>query len=169
MALQIIDFIELKYDKLSEQIKTWLQTQYSKSDTVFSEASPYGQILKVDKELFTHNILYNKNSVNQIAIDYATDDRMITNLARISGHNPTRPISATGTINLKLKNGVDIESQIGGSKIKINNRTLLKNKSNNLYFNIVLGTDYAIYDITADVMIQLNVIQGQYESQVFTG
>ena len=169
MALQIIDFIELKYDKLSEQIKTWLQTQYSKSDTVFSEASPYGQILKVDKELFTHNILYNKNSVNQIAIDYATDDRMITNLARISGHNPTRPISATGTINLKLKTGVDIESQIGGSKIKINNRTLLKNKSNNLYYNIVLGTDYAIYDITADVMIQLNVIQGQYESQVFTG
>jgi hypothetical protein len=167
--MQIIDFIELQYDKLSEQIKSWLQATYSKSDIVFSEASPYGQILKVDKELFTHNIIYNKNSVNQIAIDYATDDRMIGNLARISGHNPTRPISATGTINMKLKTGIDIETQIGGSKIKINNRTLLKNKSNSLYYNIILGTDYAIYDITADMSIQLNVIQGQYESQTFTG
>ena len=167
--MQIIDFIELKYNGLSEQIKSWLQNQYSKSDVVFSEASPYGQILKVDKELFTHNIIYNKNSVNQIAIDYATDDRMITNLARISGHNPTRPISATGTISMRLKTGVDIESQIGGSKIKINNRTLLKNKSNSLYYNIVLGTDYAIYDITSDMTIQLNVIQGKYESQTFTG
>lgn len=167
--MQIINFIELQYDKLSEQIKNWLQITYSKSDINFSEASTYGQILKVDKELFTHNIIYNKNSVNQIAIDYATDDRIIGNLARISGHNPTRPISATGTINLKLKTGIDIESQIGGSKIKINNRTLLKNKSNSLYYNIVLGTDYVLYDVTADMSIQLNVIQGQYESQQFTG
>jgi len=167
--MQIINFIELQYTKLSEQIKSWLQNTYSKSDIVFSEASPYGQILKVDKELFTHNILYNKNSVNQIAIDYATDDRMITNLARISGHNPTRPISATGTINLKLKTGVDISSQIGGSKLKINNRTLLKNKTNNLYYNITLGSDNVIYDVTADMSISLNIVQGRYESQTVTG
>lgn len=167
--MQIIDFIELQYDKLSQQIKTWLQNQYSKSDIVFSEASPYGQILKVDKELFTHNIIYNKNSVNQIAIDYATDDRMITNLARISGHNPTRPISATGTINLRLKTGIDIEEQIGGSKIKINNRTLLKNKTNSLYYNVVLGSEFALYDVTSDMSIQLNVIQGKYETAKYTG
>lgn len=167
--MQIINFIELQYDNLSGQIKSWLQSKYSKSDINFSEASPYGQILKVDKELFTHNIIYNKNSVNQISIDYATDDRMITNLARISGHNPTRPISATGTISMKLKTGVDIQSQIAGSMIKINNRTLLKNKSNSLYYNIVLGTDYAVYDVTANMTIQLNIVQGQYEDQTFTG
>lgn len=167
--MQIINFIELQYEKLSEQIKSWLKSQYSKSDIVFSEASPYGQILKVNKELFTHNIIYNKNSVNQIAIDYVTDDRMISNLARISGHNPTRPISATGTINLKLKTGVDISSQIKGSKIKFNNRTILKNKSNNLYYNIILSTDYVIYNITSDITIQFNIIQGKYETQSFTG
>lgn len=166
---QIFNFIEVQYDKLSDQIKSWLQSTYSKSDIVFSEASPYGQILKMDKELFTHNIIYNKNSVNQISIDYATDERIIGLLARISGHNPTRAISATGTISLKLKVGVDIASQIGGSKIKINNRTLLKNKTNNLYYNIVLGSDYAIYDITSDMTIQLNVTQGKYETAKFTG
>ncbi len=167
--MQIIDFIEIQYDKLSDQIKKWLQAKYSKSDIVFSEASPFGQILKVDKELFTHNILYNKNSVNQLAIDYTTDDRIITNLARISGHNPTRPISATGTINLKLKTGVDIQYQISGGKIKINNRTQIKNKTNNLYYNIIMGSDYAVYNISPDTNIQLNVIQGKYETQTFTG
>lgn len=167
--MQIINFIELQYDKLSEQIKGWLQSKYAKSDITFSEASPYGQILKVDKELFTHNIAYNKNSVNQIAIDYVTDERMITNLARISGHNPSRPISATGTINLKLKTGVDIENEIGGSKIKINNRTQIKNKTNSLYYNIVLGSEYAIYEIYPDSVIQLNVVQGKFEKQSYTG
>ena len=167
--MQIINFIELQYDKLSDQIKNWLQSKYSKSDIVFSEASPFGQILKVDKELFTHNILYNKNSVNQMAIDYVTDDRMITNLARISGHNPSRPISATGTINLKLKTGVDVVNEIGGSKIKITNRTQIKNKTNSLYYNVILGSEYALYDIRSDSVIPLNVIQGKYEKQSFTG
>lgn len=167
--MQIINFIELQYDRLSNQIKSWLQSKYAKSDITFSEASPFGQLLQVDKELFIHNIIYNKNSLNQIAIDYVTDDRMITNLARISGHNPSRPISATGTINLKLKTGVDIENEIGGSKIKINNRTQIKNKTNSLYYNIILGSEYAIYDIHSDIVIPLNVVQGKFEKQVFTG
>lgn len=167
--MQILNFIELQYDKLSEQIKNWLQGTYSKSDINFSEASPFGQILKVDKELFTHNIIYNKNSVNQISIDYATDERMIDNIARISGHNPTRPISATGTLSLKLKTGVDIASQIGNSTIKINNRTLIKNKTNNLYYNIIFGTDYIIYNVTSNMTISVNVVQGKYESQTYTG
>jgi len=167
--MPVFTFIETQYDKLSDQIKSWLKGTYSKSDIVFSEASPYGQILKVDKELFTHNIIYNKNSVNQIAIDYATDERMIYNLARISGHNPSRAISATGTINLKLKVGVDIANQIGGSKIKFVNRTSLKNKTNNLYYNIVLGSDYAVYDVTSDLSLSFNVIQGKYEAQTYTG
>jgi len=169
--MQIINFIETKYDALSEQIKTWLQGQYSKSDIVFSEASPFGQILKVDKELFTQNLNYNKNSVNQIAIDYTTSDRIIGNLARISGHNPTRPISATGTIQLKLKTGVDITSQIGGNPptIKINNRTLIKNKTNSLYYNITLGSDYVIYAVTSNMTISLNVTQGKYDQAILTG
>lgn len=167
--MQIINFIELQYDRLSDQIKSWLKNEHSKSDNVFSEASPYGQILKVDKELFIHNMLYNKNSVNQISIDYVTDERMITNLARISGHNPTRSISATGTIRLTLKTGVDIENEISGSKIKINNKTELRNKTNNLYYNIILGSDYVMYDAVSNLTIDLNVIQGRYEYQTFTG
>ena len=167
--MPIFSFIEIKYDNLSAQIKSWLQGTYSKSDVVLSEASPYGQLLKVDKELFIHNIEYNKNSVNQISIDTATSDRIIGNLARISGHNPTRPISATGTINLNLKVGVDIVNQIGGSVIKLNNRTSIKNKSNNLYYNIVLGSEYVVYDITANMTISLNVSQGKYEETTFTG
>jgi len=167
--MPIFSFIETQYDRLSNQIKAWLQNTYSKSDILFSEASPYGQIIKLDKELFLHNLIYNKNSVNQLSIDSATDERIINNLARISGHNPTRPISATGTINLKLKVGIDIANQISGSKMKINNRTAIKNKTNSLYYNIILGSEYVIYDITSNMTIPLNVIQGKYEITSFTG
>jgi len=163
------DYIEVQYDRLSDQLKNWLQQTFSDSDMVFSDASPYGQILKIDKELFLQNLIYNKNSVLQYSIDTAVDDRIITNLARISGHNPTRNISATGAITLKLKVGVDISSQISGSKIKLWNRTSLKNKTNNLYYNIILNADYVVYEITSNVEIRLNIIQGKYETTKFTG
>lgn len=169
MAKTTFDYIEVQYDRLSEQLKNWIQLTFSNSDLVFSEASPYGQILKIDKELFLHNLLYNKNSVNQYSIDTAVDDRIITNLARISGHNPTRPISATGAITLKLKVGVDISSEISGSKIKFWNRTLIKNKTNNLYYNIILNSDYVVYEITSGIEIRMNIIQGKYETAKFTG
>lgn len=165
----VFNYLSTKYDVLSDQITNWLKQEHSKSDTLYSEASPYGQMLNTNKQLYLNSILYVKNAVNQFTIDNATDERVILNLARISGHNPTRAISSTGTLKMKLKTGVNISDEIAGSKIKIYNSTQLKNKSNNLYYNIILGSDYSIYEILPDTSILLNIIQGKYETQKFTG
>ena len=165
----VFNYLSTKYEDLSNQLMTWLKQQQNKSDIVFTDASPYGQMVNTNKEVYSNSILYVKNSVNQFTIDNATDDRVITNLARISGSDPTRSISATGTIRLKLKVGTNISEEISGSKIKIYDRTQIKNKSNNLFYNIVLGSEYSIYEILPDTTILLNVIQGKYESQNYTG
>ena len=165
----VFNFLSTKYSDLTTQIRTWLKISQSKSDIVFSNASPFGQIVTTNEELYSHSILYAKNAVNQYSIDTATDDRVIDNLSRISGNNPTRSISATGTIKLKLKTGTSIQDEIAGSKIKIYDRSLIKNKTNSLYYNIILGSEYTIFEIMSDTAILLNVIQGKYETQNFTG
>lgn len=165
----VFNYLSTKYDDLSSQLTTWLKTSQNKSDILFSDASPYGQMVNTNKEVYINSILYVKNAVNQFTIDNATDERVLANLARISGHNPTRAISATGTIKMRLKVGINISDEIAGSKIKIYDRTQLKNKSNNLYYNIVLGSEYSIYEILPDTSILLNIIQGRYESQKYTG
>jgi hypothetical protein len=169
LATRIFDFIELSYDKLTQQVNTWLKTLYHKSNITFSEASPYGQILKVIKELFTHTILYNKNSVAQIDIRTSNNEKVIKNIARIAGHDPSRGISASGSINFKLKNGVNIFDEIKGGVITVKDKTLLKNRTNNLYYTIVLGKDYIDYTILQNSNYIFNIVQGRFEKQSFTG
>lgn len=166
---RVFNFIELNYKNLSNQIFNWLSSTYDKSGILFNSASPYGQILDVDKELFLQNILYLKNFVKQIDIDQAGTKRMIYNFSRIAGHNPSRAISAKGTLKFKLKQGVNIDEKIAGGQVTIYNNTSIKNKSNSLFYALKVGTDKNIYPLTPGCQFFVNVIQGKYESQTFTG
>ena len=54
-------FLELKYDQLSDQINTYLKQTYNRGNESFTSASPFGQVVNVQKELFQFNTLYQKN------------------------------------------------------------------------------------------------------------
>ena len=133
-----------------------MKTTYNKADILFSSGmSPFGQLLTVQKELFIHNVLYLKNAVQQINIVDTESDKMIKSISRIAGHNPSRAISASGALQFQLKNGVDINTQIQGSAIVINDETSIKNKTNNLNYVMSLGTDSNIYQISTEVHLSL--------------
>lgn len=161
--------IELNYSNLTTQINDWLKSVYKKSGILFNSASPYGQILTVVKEFFVQNILYLKNFVKQLDIDQSTSVRMIRNIARISGHNPSRAISAKGTLKFKLKQGANITEKIAGSQITIYNNTVVKNKTNSLYYTLKVDSDKNYYYLTPGCQFFINTVQGKYEYQTFTG
>lgn len=161
--------IELNYSNITNQIINWISSVYDKSSILFNSASPYGQILEVVKEMFLQNILYLKNFVKQLDIDQANSKRMISNIARISGHNPSRAISAKGTLKFKLKQGVNISQNIAGSKIIIYDNTVIKNKTNSLYYSLKIGTTKNYYPLLPGCQFFVNIIQGKYETQSFTG
>lgn len=168
---RFFNFIELQYSNLTEQINNWLISVYNKSDIQFDESSPYGQILTVVKEVFTHNIIYLKNIVDQLNIETTDDTRILRYLARVSGHNPSRPISASGVLKFKLKGEINIEDEFGVSnpKIVIPNRARLKNKTNSLEYVVNLGAaDTQTIGINPNSEFYLNILQGKYETQTFT-
>jgi len=167
--MAFFDYIELKYEELTAQINTYLRTVYSRSDVMYSNASPFGQVVNVLKEFFQWTIIYEKNVVRNFQVDEADNTKAIRNLARIGGHNPTRAITATGTLKLKIKPGVNINSDIGGGLIKIQDKTLLKNKTNGYNYTIRLGKDEDVYRLSQTTAIYLNVVQGVYEEQTYTG
>lgn len=161
--------IELNYSNITNQIINWISSVYDKSGILFNSASPYGQILEVVKEMFLQNILYLKNFVKQLDIDQANSKRMISNIARMSGHNPSRAISAKGTLKFKLKQGVNINQNIAGSKIIIYDNTVIKNKTNSLYYSLKIGTAKNYYPLLPGCQFFVNITQGKYETQSFTG
>jgi hypothetical protein len=166
---RVFNRIELNYSNLTNQITNWLSSAYNKSSILFNSASPYGQILEVVKEVFLQNILYLKNTVRQLDIDQTVTPKMIKMISRISGHNPSRSMSANGTLKFKLKQGINISQLVSGGQIIIYDNTSIKNKTNNLYYTIKTGNEKNYYTLTPGCQFFVNVIQGKYESQTFTG
>lgn len=166
---KIFDYIELKYDQLSEQINTWLKNLYGRSFLNLSPASPFGQILAVTKELFQHTIIYLKNSIRMLDIETTNNKKAIQYIARISGYDVGRSISATGTLKFKVKGGTDL-SQILNNTIIIKNNLIIKNKTNNLKYSANLNTNEMLVTITnSNNYFFLPIIQGYFETQYFTG
>ena len=166
---RVFNFIELNYTNLTNQVTNWLSAAYNKSGLLFNSSSGYGQILEVVKEFFLQNILMLKNYTKQIDIDQANTRRMINNIARISGHNPSRAISAKGTLKFKLKQGISIADKVSGGKVTIYDDTVLKNKTNSLFYTLKVGTDKNLYSLTPGCQFFVNIIQGKYDTQSFTG
>lgn len=166
---KIFEYVELNFTNLTRQVNNWLSETYNKSSILFNSASPYGQLLQQMKEFFRQNILYNKNTVRQLDIDQAQTKRMILNIARISGHNPSRAISAKGSLKFKLKQGINIQQKVQGSAVVIYDDTTLKNKTNTLFYTLKVGVDRNIYPLTPGCQFFINIVQGKYETQTFTG
>lgn len=166
---KIFEYVELNYNNLTRQVNNWLSTTYNKSGILFNSSSPYGQLLTQMKEFFRWITLYNKNTVRQLDIEQTNTKRMILNLARISGHNPSRAISAKGSLKFKLKQGINIDQKIQGSSVVIYDGTTLKSRTNSLFYTLKIGVDRNIYSITSGCQFFVNIVQGKYETQTFTG
>ena len=146
-----MNLTEISFGRVKGEIESFLRTEYSKSSIVFSNASPFGQVLSVLENLYQLSILYMKNSIKQFDMldPLAVNARTIRNAAIFAGHIPARAVSATGTLRFTIKTTVDIPREIPGSKITITNRNLIKNKTNGLEYALNLGTDQVSYQITS--------------------
>lgn len=162
-------FTAISFSRAKQEIERYLREEHNKASILFSPASPYGQILSVVENLHQLSILYVKNAIDQFDIGGNTiNERVIKNAAILSGHIPSRSISATGTIRLTAKTSVNIEEEIANGQIVLANRLTLKNKTNSLYYSLNLGRPSLTQKVAAGKGILLSVIQGKWESKNYT-
>ena len=123
-------FVEISFSRIKTEIEDFLKAEYNKAGILFSNASPYGQILSVVENLHQLSFLYLKNTLNQFDLSNASieNDRIVRNAAIFAGHNPTRGISSSGTLEFRLKPEIDIEKEIPGGRITFQNKTTISNK-----------------------------------------
>lgn len=161
-------FTEITFSKIKTEIENYLKAEYSKSNILYSEASPYGQILFVVENLFQLAFLYLKNAIKQFDLSDANSNnpRNIRNAAVVAGHIPGRAISSTGAIKLTPLIG---GPEIPGNRISFFNRQAIKNKTNSLQYAIMIGTDKTTYSVDNNTVIYLNIIQGVWSVNDFTG
>lgn len=164
-------FTEIVFSNIKAEIERYLKAEYNKAGLLFSNASPYGQILSVLQNLHQLSFLYLKNTINQFDLGdpNSLNERIIRNAAIYAGHNPGRGISATGTLKFTLKAAADLEKDIPGQRITFNNRLLIKNKTNSLSYSFNIGIEKVTHKITQNYQFFVPVIQGNWERKNYTG
>lgn len=160
---------KIKFSQLVGQIQEFLVNTYNQAGSVFTTSSPFGQILQVLNSYSQLFFLYLEDSLVEMNILTASKERSIYGWSRLAGHNPTRALSAQGTIKIKFK--PTATSDINASYILLLDETKIICESNNLPYFIQLGN--ALQNIKINLseqkFIPLKLIQGEIETQTVTG
>ena len=159
---------KLKFGEIFLQVRNYLVEVYNQTGDVFSVASPYGQILSVLQNFVQLIFLYLEDALVELNILTATKRRSIYGFARLAGHNPTRSISAEGTINLKWKPSI---SELNFSYATLLDKSTITCETNSLSYVVRISNEMESMKInkTSRDLIPLKIIQGELASQVLRG
>lgn len=166
-----MNFIEIRFSSIKTEIENFLKAEYNKASILFSNASPYGQILGVLENLHQLSFLYLKNSINALDVTAPNNNnpRVIKNAAISAGHIPGRAISSSGTLRFSVKTDIDLDKELPGGKITFYNRLTIKNKTNSLLYSFNIGTEKVTHKITPNYKFFVPIIQGKWENKFFSG
>lgn len=166
-----LNFSAIRFTHIKQQIEDYIKKEYNKSGILFGIASPYGQILNVIQNLHQLSMLYLKNTITTLDVTEpnSLNERVIRNAAISAGHIPSRAIAASGTLLVSVNPGADLEREVSGAKITINNKLRVRNITNGLDYSVSLGKDSVTHLLTPGYKFYLNIIQGSWKSVTFTG
>ena len=160
---------KLSFNDIKNSTYDWLISTYDQARSVLTRSSPFGQILLVLQEYAQLIFVYIEDSLVELNILTASKQRSIFGWARITGHNPTRSLSAQGTLSLKIKPGA--EKPINATYVMILDRTKLKCTNNNKKYFVYIGNSVGNlrFNLDSNESLPIKVIQGEIETQTLSG
>lgn len=145
----------------------YLQATYDQAIDVFTPASPFGQILTVVANLGELILFYIEAASTELNISRARNIESIYGLSRLTGHNPTRGISARGIIGIRLNTSASVT--VNGQYVEILNGTAVTITNNGLPYFLNFDSDFIRLEKTNRQFVNVELIQGEKETQTFTG
>lgn len=166
--MKILDASRLKMTDITNSIKNWLYTTYQQTSQIFSASSPFGHIISVLNEYFQLILLYLEDIASESNISTATKKRNIQGWARLAGHNPTRSISANGTISIIKKITFDNQESISNIIIPDKLSVYCPTNTRRYFLSISNTTNSLRIPISAREKYHIKIIQGEVETKSFT-
>jgi hypothetical protein len=166
---EYLDKSRITYSDLVNQTQEYLVRAYNRARSIFTPASPFGQILLVVQNLTSLIFYYIEDALVELNIYTAFKEKSIYGLARLAGHNPTRSISARGTLSLNIKPGAAGELQT--PFLYINNNTKITNLNTGLTYLLKVDNpqEKIKIDLTTNAIYNFRAIQGELEEQSVVG
>ena len=145
----------------------YLQRTYDQAAEVFTPASPFGQLLTVVANLGEMIFYYIEAVATELNIFRARNIESIYGLSRLTGHDPTRGISAKGIIGLRLN--ASSGNAFSGDYVQILNGAALEIGNNSLSYFLRFDSDFIRLEKTNREWVNVELIQGEIDNQTFTG
>ena len=164
-SLRLFTSLKIRIGDILGETIGFLQETFKQTKTIFTAASPFGQLLIVFENLSQLIFYYIEDSITELNIYEASRASSIYSLASLAGHNPSRAIGATAQIRIKPKTGVTFENNI----IILNDLLKLKCTNNGLQYVLELSQDELRIDLTnSTALTVVSIRQGDVQSQTFT-
>lgn len=154
----------LKASDLVQQAVEYLVIKYEQAASVFTPASPFGQLLVVISNIAELIFTYISHTAEELNIRTAQNIESIQGLAQLAGHEAHRGGSAYGVMGVKLNTSIDFD----GNHLKIKNFSrFVINETGCIYF-MNLPTDSIKLTVGGSSFISVPFMQGEIETQTFT-
>jgi hypothetical protein len=157
----------LKASQLFFDAFEYLQRTYDQAAEVFTPASPFGQILTVVANLGELIFFYIESVATELNISRARNIESIYGLSRLTGHDPTRGISARGIVGIRLN--ANSSTAFSGNYIQILKGAGIEIGNNGLSYFLNFDSDFIKLEKTNKDWVNIEIIQGEIEEQTFTG
>lgn len=165
--MEIFRTSRIRFNELYQDSLKFIKNSYKDLGQHFTMASPMGQLLQVMLSYGRLILFYNEDSVTELNIETATRPQNIKGVASLTGHNPSRPMAARGTL-VFMYNGEKLP--LGTNIVTIPNYTQISNSQNGLIYTIIFPGEEAQFDLSSVTnMLEANIIQGKLEYQQATG
>ncbi len=166
--LKFLSSLRASATQIRNDARTYIGRVYKRANTLFTEASPFAQILSVLSEIGELIMFYIEDATVEQNIYTAQQPESIYGLARLTGHDATRGFAATGEIEFRWKPGADF-SKIAGTGLVIPGKAELKIDANGQTYTLLTNKDNFKLEKSNNTSIKTSIIQGKFESQTFTG
>ena len=166
--LKFLSKLRTTGEQIKNDSRTYISRVYKRANTLFTEASPFAQIVNVVSEIGELIMFYIEDALVEQNIYTAQQPESIYGLSRLTGHDATRGFAATGEIQFRWKPGADL-GKIAGTGLNIDGKAKLKCEQNGLFYTLL--TPNAKYRLEKSNKYQVTtaIIQGEFETQSFTG
>ena len=166
--LKFLSKLRTTGEQIKNDSQTYISRVYKRANTLFTEASPFAQIVNVMSEIGELIMFYIEDALVEQNIYTAQQPESIYGLSRLTGHDATRGFAATGEIQFRWKAGADL-GKIAGTGLNIDGKAKLKCEQNGLVYTLLTpNTKYRI-EKSNKYQVTTAIIQGEFETQSFTG
>ena len=166
--LKFLSTLRTRADQIQSDARTYISRVYKRAGTLFTDASPFAQVVNVVSEISELIMFYIEDSLVEQNIYTAQQPESIYGISRLTGHDATRGFAATGEIEFRWKVGADL-GMIAGSGLNVDARSELVCPLNGLTYTVLSSQEKYRLEKSNKTKTKVAIIQVKFEQQTFTG